>query len=263
MKFTYIAIVACAFAVVFADQDDVVDKPDTILSKWFRNNEANFKKAVERLFKRFDVDGNGNIDHSDLEQFFDGASDEFKQQHQNTMQSVREQIMQLDENRDGKVTFDELEQGLADLASVNIKVDRSLCAKAKDVTATCKSEWTKSSPGPLFDVRRKLAETACSTGLSSLDSYKSEVCVLNAKNCKEAADCYVNPSSGIELPAPGLTLTKRDNSGLKFWFWTSIIIFGVVSTGSLILIPFYIIVLVASTRYINFDAPRPQRPYYG
>lgn len=183
--------------------------------------------------------------------------------------------MEFDENKDGQVTREEFQAGLADYANSTFQIDRSLCHKAKQVTKACKDSFkANTNLNALFRVKLRVVQSACWAGLSGLNQYRTELCALSAPDCDAVAQCYAKKPSD-EVPVPGVSeapegpeLEKRDVSpyqqpkgqNVNTWkvlFWTSMIVLGIASLLTVVTFPFYVVVLIVAARAVNFNQVQP------
>lgn len=157
-------------------------------------------------------------------------------------------------------------------ASANGLTNKVACTIAHDVMDACKPELKNATAVTgnrmMFKLRVKLASGMCRAGLASFSEYKTETCVAAATSCEEAARCYADDEEeddeeaedAAEKPATLQRrstralqrLTKRDAAVWEVMYWVSMAILGVVSLGSIILFPFWVILLIVSLRTMDF-----------
>lgn len=194
---------------------------------------------------------------------------DFVQSNNKTAQKIREEIMSFDTNGDEVVGFQEWSDALSKYADAKLNIDRSMCGKAGDVVQTCKPYFRKQGTklGFFFPIQRRMAHTACWTGISGMGGFRPENCALNANSCDEVASCYSEPIKAPVLPVPGgklssktkqsgnsVELVKRDDADVwRVLFWTSMIFMGILAVGSVVGIPFFVIILIVANRALDFN----------
>ena len=181
----------------------------------------------------------------------------FEDDKEEAAYALTENVMEFDSDNDSKVTREEFKNGVSGYTDHKYVVKQSLCGQAKQATRACKEEFKTN--GPIFGLKRRVLEASCWSGLAGFADYEVEQCILaSAGSCPSIAKCITGDDDEDDDDETEVGLVKRDyyrrdslSGGSKFLFWSSMIVLGVMSWVTVIGIPFYLIVLIVSIRFVQ------------
>lgn len=195
-----------------------------VIETAFMNDTDHYHTAVTQMFRKFDSDYNGHVDSRD---FNHTAMHRF---HTNFMQD-------FDSDSDGTVTEVEFTQRMDQHAHSIFDINSTLCLEVKQSRMKCLGT-VESSP-KIYSIRVKTIQAICDVGISALEGYSLEKCILSAHSCQQIADCYTDPTS------KDFTIHKRSQELLKRTaFWLALLVIGTVMLPALLLLPFWILAYI-------------------
>ena len=230
------------------------------------DDEQKFNDAVQRLFQRFDADGNGVITDSDLQTVFhtDSIVGAFSSLGQKVATAFSQEFGKFDTNGDGRIDETELNAGLQPLKDFKYNVIDEKCVLAKQARRQCRSELkahvglSGDDDSVYRDVRT--VETLCLAGVSALNGYVLEQCLIDQPGCQEKIDCFIQTAQ-VRSSEP--TLQKRSVVELKkrteapdvfrAAFWGALILLSVAVLPTVLFVPFYLLVLAAAYNTIDWS----------
>lgn len=236
-------------------------KGETIFDELFENNLQEYNRVVDELFSQFDKDKDGYITNMDIQVFwndmsFEGMLDD-GELLERTKKFVWEEFKRIDTLNDGNISLVEFQTKLQSYKDFQVQCDSNVCEQASSLTDSCEDEINKNTSILYLKTQIAIENLLCKAGISVLEKYKKENCVIKKSKCPEIISCYEEGAiktynDVVDHKLFGkFSLFKRS---WYSWFWVSMLTLGILSDGTpLVVTPFPIIVLIVSSKVNDWN----------